>query len=282
MILVTGATGNVGGALARQLLAAGQPVRALTRGRDGVELPDGVDAVGGDLHRPNSLGAAFDGVSRMFLLGGFHDMPGLLSAAGHGGVRHVVLLTSRSIANGDLTNAIVKMWTDSEDAVHGSGMAWTVLRPGSFMSNTLRWLPQLRTGDVVRAPFADQQAAVIDPADIAAVARVALMSDGHFSKTYALSGPAALVPSDMVHVLAKVLGRPLRFEPQPDDEARAEMSRSLDAGTVDAFFRFAHGEFDDSLVVPTVQEITGKPPATFEQWARANVDGFAPEPSTPH
>jgi len=66
----------------------------------------------------------------------------------------------------------------SEAAVHGSGLPWTVLRPSAFMSNTLEWVPQLRAGDLVRAPFAGVRAATVDPADIAAVAALALLDPG--------------------------------------------------------------------------------------------------------
>ena len=73
------------------------------------------------------------------------------------------------------------------------------------MSNALRWLPQLRAGDLVRAPFANVPIAAIDPADIAAVAATALGSDGHTSRAYELSGPAALLPAEQVGILARPL-----------------------------------------------------------------------------
>ena len=91
--------------------------------------------------------------------------------------------------------------------------------------------------------------ALIDPADIAAVAAVALTSGA--GPELELSGPEALTPGQQVAILAEVLDRPLRYEPQPDAEARAEL---LAGGTpepiVDALFRFfSAGEYDDSRVV---------------------------------
>src|SRR6266496_3252688 len=276
MILVTGATGNVGGELVRQLRAVQQPVRALVRIADRAGALRGVETAMGDLNEPASLVTALKGVRGVFLLGGYPDMPGILAAIQQAGVEHIVLLSSRSLVGGKPDNAIVKMWMASEAAVTSSCVSWTILEPSGFMSNALRWAPQIRAGDVIRAPFADAPIAAIDPADIAAVAAAALTSPGHDSRTYILTGPEALRPADQVKVLAEVLGRNLRFEAQPDAEARIEMSKSMPAETVDAFFRFfVEGEFDDSSVLPTVSEITGRPPRTFREWALAARSMFA-------
>jgi len=271
MILVTGATGNVGGELVTQLAVEKQQVRALVRDPGRTGLPAEIEVVAGDLDRPASLAPALDGARAVFLLGGHRDMPGLLGQIREAGVRHVVLLSSRSVVGGSPTNAIVRMWMTSEEAVRSSGLAWTILRPSGFTSNALRWVPQLRVGDLVRAPFANAPIASIDPYDIAAVARVALTTAGHESMSYSLSGPEAQLPAQQVAILGKVLGRPLRFEAQADDEARAELRRSTPEEFVDAFFRFfVKGEFDDAVVLPTVRELTGHPPRSFEEWARAH------------
>jgi uncharacterized protein YbjT (DUF2867 family) len=277
MILVTGATGNVGGELVRQLAAARHPVRALVRDPASAELPAGVEIAAGDLDQPASLAAALTGVTGAFLLGGHRDMPGLLSQIRGAGVAHVALLSSRSVIGGQPGNAIVDMWLAAESAVQASGVPWTVLRPSGFMSNALRWAPQLRAGDVVRAPFADAAIAAIDPHDLAAVAaRVLTAAAGHVGRSYALTGPRAWLPRDQVAVLASVLGRPLRFEPQPDAEARLALASSFPPGFVDAFFRFfVDGEFDDSAVLPTLEPLLGRPPRSFEQWARDHAAALA-------
>lgn len=275
MFLVTGASGNVGAELVTQLASANHGVRALVRRPKGIARAANVETVVGDLDRPASLAPALEGVRGVFLLGGYRDMPGLLAEIRRAGVERVVLLSSRSVVGGDPSNAIVQMWMTSEEAVRSSAVAWTLVRPSGFASNALRWLPQLRAGDLVRAPFASAPIASIDPHDIAAVAAVALTTEGHESRSYALSGPEAQLPAEQVEILAKVLGRNLRFEAQPDDEARAELARSAPAGFVDAFFRFfVKGEFDDAVVLATVKEVTGRAPRTFEQWARAHLGDF--------
>ncbi|TMB27690.1 MAG: nucleoside-diphosphate sugar epimerase [Deltaproteobacteria bacterium] len=275
MILVTGATGNVGRELVRELLRAARPVRALVRGKEG-SVPAGVEIAVGDLDRPESLGAALRGVRGVFLLGGRADMPGLLEEIRRAGVEHVVLLTSRSVVGGNPTNAIVAMWTASEAAVRSSGMPWTILRPSGYMSNALRWLAQLRAGDLIRAPFADVPIALIDPQDIAAVAAVVIGSDQHHGSSCELSGPEALVPAEQVRVLGTALGRDLRFEGQTEAEAREELSKIFPPSLVEAQLRFfAKGEFDDSRIAATVSEITGRPAGTFAQWARRHANRFA-------
>jgi uncharacterized protein YbjT (DUF2867 family) len=187
----------------------------------------------------------------------------------------VVLLSGRSASDGDMSNAISRYMRLSETAVQQSGLPWTFLRPSGFMSNTFQWLPQLKAGDVVRAPFADVRVANIDPYDIAAVAALALTSEGHVGEVYNLSGPESLLPADRVRILGKVLGKDLRFEAQPNDEAYAEMSRTMPVEYVDAFFKFyIDGTLDESEVLPTVEELVGRPPRSFEQWARAHTDAF--------
>src|SRR4051794_23742874 len=186
MILVTGASGNVGGELVTQLASAKHGVRALVRSLKAIARAANVETVVGDLDDPRSLAPALAGVRGVFLLGGYRDMPELLAEIRRAGVEHVVLLSSRSVVGGDLSNAIVRMWMTSEEAVRSSGVAWTLLHPSGFDSNALRWIPQLRTGDRVRLPFANAAVASIDPQDIASAAAVALTTTGHESKSYAL------------------------------------------------------------------------------------------------
>jgi len=163
----------------------------------------------------------------------------------------------------------------SEQAAQGSGLAWTILRPAAFMSNTFRWLPQLRSGDLVRAPFAQVRAAVTDPADIAAVAAAALTTPGHEGRVYELSGPQSLTPADQVAILGGVLGRDLRFEAQTDKDARAEMSKTMPARYVDAFFDFyVGGTLDESKVLPTVEDIADRPARPFADWVTAHAGAF--------
>jgi uncharacterized protein YbjT (DUF2867 family) len=272
MILVTGATGNAGGATVRALLEAGADARALVRDPDSAELPAGVEAVAGDLNRPETLGEAIASAEAAFLLSGYDGLEQTLADMGRAGVKRVVLLSSSAAPGGDRSNAVARYHIDSERAVRESGLAWTFLRPNSFMSNTFRWAPQLRTGDTVRLPFADVAVSTIDPDDLGAVAAVALTSGAYEGQALRLSGPESLRPADQVGVVAEVLGRDLRFEPVSNDDARAEMSQNMPAEYVDAFMSFfAEGTVDETTVWPTVEQVTGRPAGSYERWVRANA-----------
>jgi uncharacterized protein YbjT (DUF2867 family) len=274
MILVTGATGNVGSEVVSALRDAGEPVRAFVRGAS-ISAPAGVEVVPGDLDRPETLPTALTGVDAVFLLPGFRDMPGVLAQILKASVARVVLLSGGSAGDNDANNAISRYMARSETAVKESGLPWTFLRPAAFMSNTLRWAPELRNGDVVREPFANVRVANIDPYDIAAVAVEALLTPAHEGNIYYLSGPESLLPADRLAILGAVLGRTLTLRALSPDEARAELTATMPTEYVDAFFRFyIGGTLDESAVRPTVEEITGRPPRTFRQWATTHADAF--------
>lgn len=276
MYLVTGATGNIGSELVRALARGGEQVRALTRDGASQDLPDGVTQFAGDLNDPDSLRPAFAGVTAVFLMPGYQDAARTLAYARELGVRHVVMLSGNSAGSGDTSNAVSAYLIEAETILKDSGLDWTIIRPYGFMSNTLQWIPQLKNGDEVTAPFAGVAIAMIDPNDIAAVAALTLVKPGHESQIYHVSGPEPLRPADRVRILGAVLNRDLTFRPQPDEAARAEMSASMPQKYVDAFFSFyVDGTLDESTPLPTVAELTGRPPRTFEQWARAHASAFA-------
>lgn len=274
MILVTGATGNVGSEVVRALLAIGEPVRALVRRLDG-GVPSEAERALGDLNDPASLEASLRGVSGLFLLSGYRDMPGLLARARDAGVGRVVLLSGGGAVASDLDNAMSRYQVASEEAVREAGIASTILRPYAFMSNALRWADQVRAGDVVKLPFAGVAIAMIDPRDIARVAVAALLAEGHDGQAYRLSGPEPLLPADLVRIVGEALGRELRFQVQTDDEARAEMEASMPADYVQAFFRFyVDGTLDESTVLGTVERVTGSAPRSFREWAQEHAERF--------
>ena len=237
-------------------------------------LPDGVQAFATDLSRPESTRSAFRDVDRVFLLPGY---PGVARIAADAGVTRIVQLSGGSAGSGDQSNAVTRYMARSELEVRETEVEWTFLRPSAFMSNTLRWVPQIADGgNVIRAPFADVALASVDPADIAAVAAIALVEDGHAAMVYRPTGPEALLPEEQVAVLADILRRPLRFQAQSNDDARRSMLETTPPEYVAAFFDFyVNGSIDESTVRPTVSDVTGRPPATFATWARNHAPEFA-------
>jgi uncharacterized protein YbjT (DUF2867 family) len=283
MILVTGATGHVGGELVRLLAAAGHPVRAMTRRPSEARLPSGVAAVYGDADHPASLTAAFAGASGAFLMsaqgvgttppGPTHDLA-LAKAAARAGVRCVVKL---SVLDGGAGTDVIARWhAAAEAAVTSRDWTWTLLRPGRFMSNALQWAGPVRSGAPVPLPFGDRSAASIDPADVAEIAARALTTDSaeHAGATYELSGPQSLTPLEELALLGEALGRDLRAVALPPQAARADMRRyGFPPEVIDAIMHRTLETDRGAEVLPTV-ELLGRPARTFREWARAHAGAF--------
>lgn len=274
-VLVAGATGNAGEAVVGAVVETGEPVKALVRDGGGSVLPEGAEAAAADLNRAETVRPHLEDVRAVFMLSGYDGLDGSLVDMREAGVERVVLLSSSAAPTGNLDNAVARYHILSERAVRDSGLPWTFLQPNSFMSNAYRWLPQLRDGDLVRLPFADVPIAMIHPEDLGAVAAAALRSPEHERRAYRLSGPDALRPEEQVAIVAEGSGRPLRFEAQSNEEARAEMEAGMPKEYVDAFFEFfAEGAVDETTVRPTVEEVTGRRPLSFREWATAHADRF--------
>lgn len=269
-ILVTGATGNVGRHLVAQLAEAGHPVRALTRDPARARFPDGVEAAAGDLTDLASVEAALEGATGLHLLTAIGptnqtvpDSAGIAAAAVEAGVRRVTTLW-----NGYRGPV--------EEAVEASGLEWTHLQPGEFMSNALTWAEDVRAGGVVREPFGDIAHAPVHAADIAAVGAAALTTGAHAGRAYELTGPEPLTVPDQVARIAEAVGREVRYEPLTPDQGRDRM-RAM--GMDDPTIEYVLGWRADPPAWTTrasgaVERATGRPARTFAAWARENADAF--------
>lgn len=182
MILVLGATGTTGGEVARQLIAAGERPRLLVRSPAKAHAFEGkAEIVAGDLDDERSLPAAMRGVDRLYLMStgtNFLELEtNAVTAAKKAGVRHVVKL---SVFGADDPRVMFSHWHHAaEQVLTTSGLAWTMLRPGNFMSNSLAWAPTIKTQGVFHQPSGPGRWAAIDPADISAVAVKALTSPAY-------------------------------------------------------------------------------------------------------
>ncbi|MER6942409.1 SDR family oxidoreductase [Nonomuraea sp. NPDC000554] len=274
MILVTGATGNVGRHVVNLLLQAGEQVRATSRNPERAGLPEGVEVIRADMSLPEDLHAALQGADRAFLLPAAGQVRGFLDVAVKAGLGHVVLLSALAVTMKQ-AGVLGSAHAEYEQAVTESGLPWTFLRPGAFMANDLRWAPGIKNGGVVRAPFGEAATAPIDERDIAAVAARTLLDDGHAGKTYALTGPESLTTAERVRILGEVLGRDLRFEELSPEQAREQLIAQTPAVVVDSMLTL-FGSFvgKTAEVSPAVRELTGGAPHTYADWAAQNATVF--------
>jgi uncharacterized protein YbjT (DUF2867 family) len=276
MILVTGATGNVGSALLAQLRVSGAaPVRALTRGPARASFPEGIQPVEGDLARVASLEPALDGVRSLFLVSRVGADADILSAARQAGVEHVVLVSSITVQTHPHLPAAQENLV-VERLLRNSGMAWTILRPTQFASNTLWWAASIRAHGKVRLPYTDVGLPAIHPADVASVARVALSEPGHREQTYALTGPARVTAREQVEAIGAALRQELSIDEISRKEAHQEMLSIMDDQTADAVLDLMGGDLNDELlkVRDTVALVTNAPASSFQQWATENAAAF--------
>ncbi|QFZ18962.1 NAD(P)H-binding protein [Saccharothrix syringae] len=271
MIVVTGATGNVGRPLVRALAEAGEQVTAVARKQ--ADVPAGVRFAQADLIEPGSLKPALDGASALFLLtsaeflagGDIREVVEVVRAAGVG---RVVLLSSQGVGTGRHPAGL-------EDAVKGAGPEWTVLRPGNFDSNALQWAGSVRAHRTVAAPFGDVALPAVDPADIAEVAAAALREPGHGGRTYTLTGPVAVSPRQQAAVIGEVLGEPVRFVELSRAEARERMLAHMPEPVVEATLGIlGEPSADERRVSPDVARVLGRPARAFAEWVARNRAAF--------
>ncbi|MFD9127442.1 SDR family oxidoreductase [Kitasatospora sp. NPDC059571] len=272
MIVVTGATGNVGRSLVRRLHEAGEAVTAVARHITDADVPAGVRAVAADLAEPQSLESALHGADALFLLVAGDDPGGITARARAAGVRKVVLLSSQGVGT---RPRAYRHAAGFEAAVAASGLDWTVLRSGGLASNAFAWVGPVRASGVAPAPFGDVGLPFVDPDDVAAAAAVVLRGDGHRGATYVLTGPEPTTPRQRAAALAEALGTPVRFEEQSRQEAHEQLARLMPVPVVEGTL--------DVLGEPTEEEqrvgadlpgLLGRPATPFADWARRNAPAF--------
>lgn len=283
-ILVTGATGNIGGEVVAQLRQRTDcRIRALTRKPDAANLGPGVDVFGGDLTAPESLDASVAGADAVFLV-----WTAPLDAAAPAIARiaprvgRIVLLTSPHRTPHPFfqqPNPLRAVYEGIEQTIEASGTPRTFLRPGVFALNCLAWWgPQIQRGDVVRWFYPDAATAPVHERDIAAVAVRTLCEDGHNGGEYVLTGPESLTQREQVEILGNAIGRPLRYDGQTHEEARAELLAVAPAVVVDMLLTaYAAAVGQPALVTSAVSDVTGTPARSFHQWAVDHASQFRAE-----
>ncbi|MFD7720691.1 SDR family oxidoreductase [Streptomyces sp. NPDC059814] len=278
MIVVTGATGNVGRPLTQALAEAGEQVTAVSR--HAAAVPDGVRHVVADLSEPDGLVSALGGAKALFLLlsGDLHA-PGarptdIIDLAAASGVRRVVLLSSQGVATRPLGPSRIAVRA-VEDALRESGLDWAVLRPGGFASNALAWAESVRTQGVVAAPFGDVGVPVVDPVDIAETAAACLLDDRHTGGVFELTGPEVITPRQQAEVIAAELGSSVRFHELTREEAKAAMTQFVPPELADDTLDIISAPNPAELrISPDVERVLGRAPSSFNDWVARNIDAF--------
>ncbi|GAA3812330.1 NAD(P)H-binding protein [Streptomyces coacervatus] len=280
MIVVTGATGNVGRSLVQTLAASGEQVTGTSRSVSAADSPHGVRHRQADLTDPESLRPVFDGAEALFLQNGgpsahLLSPRDILDVAKAAGIGRVVLLSSQGVATRPQSASHGGTAQAIEDAVRQSGLDWTILRPGGFNSNTYAWAESVRTRRAIAAPFADIGLPTIDPDDIAEVAAAALRTNGHTGRTYELTGPALTTPRQQAEAIGDALGEPVRFVEQTRDEARAQMVQFMPEPVVDTTLDIL-GEPTpaEQRISPDIEQVLGRAPRTFADWAQNHIAAF--------
>ena len=274
-ILVTGATGSVGRLLVDELVAAGAPVRALTNNPARAALPDGVEVARGYLGKPATLPAALAGIDTVYLAPLPAYVDDFVECAKEAGVRRVVVLSGEPAEYEAQGDPSTWHYYRIERAIEAGGFEWTFLRPGQFMNNTLGWASSIKAESVVRAPYAGAVQTPIDLADIAAVARVVLLSETYSGQKLTMSGPEGLTAPEQVEYIAAAIGREVRFEELTPEEYLARLAPAIGLETaqwlLDGFRMMAEYPMKPESTVPA---LIGRPAVTYREWAVANAAAF--------
>ena len=273
MILVTGATGNVGSLLIPALREAGNQVRALIHDESKAQpLRDlGVDVVIGDMERPQTLEGAVAGLNKIYLITSngptaAQQARNVIKAARGAGRPHIV----RQTGYGTSKSRIIHQLEEIERELEQSGLPYTLVKPTFFMQNTMMAAQTVASDGVVYMPCKDGRLGMVDLRDVADVALKVLTSEGHEGKTYILTGPASISFHDVADGLSKAVGKKVSYTDVPLEAARESMVSMgtpewITDGYIELFEGFSEGYAD--LTTPYVERLTGHPARSFDTFA---------------
>lgn len=288
MILVTGATGGIGGELCRLLDGAGVPFRAMCRKPEQVDRfrQRGLDAVLGDFSRPETLTSAMQGCDQLFLITApSEDQVALetaaIEAAKRAGVRKIVKI-SASDSNVRSPVPWAKSHALIDHHLRGSGLAWTILKPTAFMQNFLWFKDPIAKGFLPQVT-GNGSVSWVDTRDVARVAASMLTEDGHDYATYFLTGPQTLDMKTIAGRFSQLLGHKVRYLNIPTAAFWGILrltgnSSWMANGLVVQFADVVAGHHD---IDPTfeIERLTGTPPRDFASFAADHRTAFSKPPA---
>ncbi|OGP13641.1 MAG: hypothetical protein A2052_06410 [Deltaproteobacteria bacterium GWA2_54_12] len=284
--LVTGATGTVGSFLVRELSKRGEPTRAAvhTEAKAGRIAEANIEIFEMDFADKASVDAALKGIEKVYLLTPFS--PGQVEMAGffidravEAGVRYIV----RQSAAGAETEAITLLRGHrmAEARVEESGIPYTHLRPNSFMQNFVNFFSDsIRTSGRLHLPLKNAAVSYIDARDIAAVAATLLagsVKEEHVNRAYALTGPAPVTMDAVAAAISRATGRPVQYMDISPAEAKLGMKAAgMPDWAIESMIELYEFQRDGRAerVSGAVEEIAGRAPFSFDDFARDNAAAF--------
>ncbi|MCC0098061.1 NAD(P)H-binding protein [Streptomyces flavotricini] len=269
-ILVTGARGSVARGLVSLLAARAVPHRLASR------EPDTPDTVRCDLGDPATFPGALAGARSVFLYAEASAVDAFVKEAVAAGVEHVVLLSSSSVlAPGAADSPLAAAHLAVEEALLGSPLRTTLLRPGSFASNALGWARSLKSGRPVHLPHPGSHGDPVHEADLAEAAFAVLTDPALAGRAYHLTGPQSLTFATQLAILGRVLGTPAPFEAVTAEQWKAEVDGYIPGPYADALLEYwAAGDGIPAEITDAVEHLTGHPARTFEAWAHDHAEAF--------
>ena len=283
MILVTGATGNVGASVVAELATKGESVRAFVRDADRAaeRLGKDVELSVGDYEDPSAIATAVEGVDALFLSS--TDWPGkvefetsVIDAAKAAGVRKIVK-TSTVGAEPGAALPPFDWHGQIEKHLQASAIPAVVLHSYFYMTNLLAAAEPVRQMGKLFAPAAGAKIAMIDPRDTGVVGAAALTTDAYDGQTLELSGSEAITYDQVAHDLSGATGKTIEFVDIPDEAAReAYVGAGLPEWLVTHLSALFPLLRNGLIAQPTdtVHSVTGRDPRPFAEWARDHAAAF--------
>jgi len=278
--LITGATGEVGSRVTKQLLKRGIRPRVLVRNERKARLlfGDTVDVFIGDLAAPSTSREALTGADVLYLVTTGPEIPerdkAVTEYAKVFGVKKIVKLSSLDVEQGLALGA----WHEKgEAAIRDVGIPFVFVRPTGFMSNLLAWAQSIKTEGIVRSSTAGGRRPFIHPEDIASVSVATLIDDAYLGAALPITGPESLNFEEATDIIGNAIGRQLSFQTISDDEARERYSRisgSSEETAAHVALWKAIREGRLSATTDRVKQITGRSPLSLREWAIENADAF--------